>query len=140
MLSLTQLGEMTPEARTDLFDSLMDQIWPDSPSKAQTAAQHLGCTPQTYYGWRRKHTVPETVLLLLQEWAAPGHDYTEARMWREVTGDLSELASTIQLFSAQIGQLADRLERMADHRALAQGQSVSGAGPRGPGSRLSSAE
>ena len=47
MLSLTQLGEMTPEARTDLFDSLMDQIWPDSPSKAQTAAQHLGCSPQT---------------------------------------------------------------------------------------------
>ena len=117
MLTLTELGEMSDEQRTEVFDDLMIKIWPDSTNRADTASEHLGITRQTFFGWRRSHRVPVTVILLLQEWATPFKNTYEVREWAHVATELGEIATTFQTITGQIAKLTDRLDRVAAHRA-----------------------
>lgn len=124
MLDLTKLTEMTPEQRTAEFDRLFDALWPGTSNKALTAEAKLGITKPTYFGWRRKHTVPPLVILLMQEWSIPVAVSKEVREWNSVVAKLGGITDTIEQLTAQIGQLSTDLSELADHRADAQEQTV----------------
>lgn len=140
MLTLTKLGEMQPEQRTELFDRMFQELWPESTNRAETAMRELGITKPTFFAWRRKHRVPPTVILLMQEWLKAYGPESEIGQWAEVSGQLSTIASTVQEVTAQIGQLADRLAQLVDRRAAAQGQTSLSAPEPGPETPQSFAE
>lgn len=137
MLDLTTLGEMTPEQRTEEFDRLFQELWPESTNRALTAETKLGVTKPTYFRWRREHLVPDLVILLMQEWATVSKETNE---WRDVTTKLSGIAQTIEDLTGQIGQLSQSLAAIADHHAHAPEQNALSAQVSDPASLQSSPE
>ncbi len=64
MLTTEQLDDMTPEARTQLFEALAVKMFgPKSYSDA--TAKHFGVSRPSVFSWRRKHNVPYAVLMAL---------------------------------------------------------------------------
>lgn len=71
MLTSTEIQALTPEERTQLFDSLVMQRYG---GKAVAAYTELGISHAAYFRWRREHSVPVVYILLLQEWLKSGDD------------------------------------------------------------------
>lgn len=66
MLKPEAVRDMTPEARTALFESLAVKWW--GTSYGNKAADDLGVTRSTIFRWRRENTVPFPVLYALDAW------------------------------------------------------------------------
>jgi len=64
MLTTAQLDAMTPEERTQLFETLAIQTFGQK-GFCDHAATHFGLTRPTVYRWRREHNVPYAVLMAL---------------------------------------------------------------------------
>lgn len=139
-LTIDELGEMPAEDKTLHFDQLATELWPDSTNKADTICQHLGVTRPTYFGWRRQHRVPATIIMLMQEWANVYDDDKEQQAWTNLAADLSQVTQTLANLTYQISQLAQRLEHLAEHRVAAQVQIVADELPLDHESRISYGE
>lgn len=102
MLTSTEIQALTPEERTQLFDSLVQRRYG---GKHVSAYSELGVSHAGYFRWRRDHSVPVVYILLLQEWMKSADDKSLPVL--NVVRDLIDLQEKIAKRFADLITLLD---------------------------------
>lgn len=113
MLKPADLIAMTPEERTQLFDSLANAFY-GSRRTAQAIADDMGYSRGTVFNWQREHTVPLPVIYTLDAWLSS--EFKAERIMEDWTG-----------LPAQLSDVADKLAEVS--RTMARVARLSGGKP-----------
>ena len=105
MLKPEAVRDMTPEARTALFESLAVK-WGGT-SYGNKAADDLGVTRSTIFRWRRENAVPFPVLYALDAWILSAAKITP------VVGDGVDVADTLNRAAQNLASAGKVLAEMA---------------------------
>lgn len=106
MLTPATLHGMTPEQRTEAFETLASAYY-GSDRYAEKAAYDFGVSRPTVFSWRRNNNVPFAVILLLQEWGLESNRSTAMlREWKNITEQQHQIAQSL----AKIARLTQDAE------------------------------
>jgi hypothetical protein len=103
MLTYDQIAKLAPEAKTQLFDRLGDDLFP---TKGQIGAA-LGVALRTVQFWRSENSVPVMALLALQSIAAAPNQPSA------IVQDARQIAGHLEKVGRELAQLADLMASVA---------------------------
>lgn len=108
MLTPETLKAMTPEARTQLFESLAAQFYGTGTFQRQLG-EDMGYGRTTVYKWIAENTVPLPVIYTLDGWVN-GNAMQASLLedWRAIPEQLSETAAALAKISQGLAKISRR--------------------------------
>lgn len=114
MLTPDTLRDMTPEQRTQLFESLSTAYY-GTTRNAEKIAADFDVSRPTIFRWRRENLTPWAVLFTLDRWL---HGDGRARQimgaWGEIPAQLSDAAAAMSKVAANLDRIARHLPVVLD--------------------------
>jgi hypothetical protein len=106
MLTPDQLRAMTPEQRTALFEKMCAEHYGDRLTAVLVAAD-FDVRRETYFRWRKDHTVPFAALYALDGWLN-SVDRAEKIIakWGTIPADMAEAANAMARAAGTMAKIA----------------------------------
>ncbi|MGL6209121.1 MAG: hypothetical protein ACRC14_04740 [Paracoccaceae bacterium] len=109
MLKPDDLKAMTPEARTQMFESLATEFY-GTERHGEMVARDFGLSRNTIINWKRGHTVPLAVIYTLDAWLkTPQFATTIIGDWASIAPDLSKIAYGLSQVCGKLASIGRRM-------------------------------